>query len=259
MVYSLGVDITWTTNQLVAWNLRAARKLRGLSQREAAERLEPHMGVKWTPQTFSGVEVGSLKPDAVQEGRVRQFTADELMAFSLAFDLPLFWFFLPPDPQELAEFLGGDAEVTFKSSVAAKSLLNGRELLRSFLGEPELAVQGRLSKLFETLPEGALLEHDLRRAQVATAEVRGLVQREIPNLLDLAERLRVAAQLLVDASVRVGATEELKPAEKRALEWAAEQGLIDSIPESLDKEMSLKLGAESFTGPKDEHESRSER
>jgi hypothetical protein len=259
MVYSLGVDITWTTNQLVAWNLRAARKLRGLSQREAAERLEPHMGVKWTPQTFSGVEVGSLKPDAVQEGRVRQFTADELMAFSLAFDLPLFWFFLPPDPQEVAEFLGEDAEVTFKSSVTAASPLNSRELLRRFLGEPEPAVQGRLSKLFETLPEGALLEHDLRRAQVATAEVRGLVQRETPNLLDLAERLRVTAQLLVDASVRVGETEaKLSPAGKRALEWAREQGLTDDIPESLDEQVRFRLGGVSHA-PKGEREKQRKR
>lgn len=81
-----------TPNQVVALNLRRARVLRGWTQMQAAERLEPFLGQRWSKATFSAAERSFDHPE-----RIRQFTADEMTAFSAAFELPVPFFFLPPD------------------------------------------------------------------------------------------------------------------------------------------------------------------
>jgi transcriptional regulator with XRE-family HTH domain len=83
-----------TANQVVAYNLRVARIIRGWTQTEAAEKLAPHLGVTWSKASYSAAE------RSVEGGRVRNFSADDLVAFALGFDLPLTWFFLPPDPDD---------------------------------------------------------------------------------------------------------------------------------------------------------------
>jgi hypothetical protein len=80
-----------TPNQLVAFNLKLARNLRGWTQDEAAIRLEPLLGTRWSKAVFSAAE------RSVDGRRAREFTADEIVAFALAFRLPVAWFFLPPD------------------------------------------------------------------------------------------------------------------------------------------------------------------
>lgn len=82
-----------TGNQVVAHNLRMARLLRGWTQEEATERLEPHLGVRWSKASYSAAERSAERDD-----RIRNFTADELLAFSLAFELPVTWFLLPVPP-----------------------------------------------------------------------------------------------------------------------------------------------------------------
>jgi DNA-directed RNA polymerase specialized sigma24 family protein len=84
-----------TPNQLVAYNLARLRRERGLTQEQAAELLEPHLGVRWSKAAFSQVE------QSVLGKRHREFTADDLVAFARAFDVPLAWFFLPPDVGDL--------------------------------------------------------------------------------------------------------------------------------------------------------------
>lgn len=79
-----------TPNQVIAFNLAQARALRGWTQEEAAERLEPYLGTRWSKVTFSTAE------RSVIGKRVRNFDADEIAAFALAFDLPIAWFFTPP-------------------------------------------------------------------------------------------------------------------------------------------------------------------
>ena len=81
-----------TGNQVVAHNLRMARLLRGWTQEEAAEKLEPYLGVRWSKASYSAAERSQEK-----ESRIRNFSADELLAFSLAFKLPVTWFLLPPE------------------------------------------------------------------------------------------------------------------------------------------------------------------
>ena len=81
-----------STSQLVAYNLRRARVLRDCTQEQAAQRLEPYLGARWSSPTFSVAERWQPGPGQ----KVRQFDAAEVLAFAAAFDLPIGWFFLPP-------------------------------------------------------------------------------------------------------------------------------------------------------------------
>ncbi len=81
---------TWSPNQVVAHNLTRARLLRGWTQDQAAEALAPYLGSRLSLASFSAIE------RSIAGTRVKQFTADELVALSRAFDLPLGWWFTPP-------------------------------------------------------------------------------------------------------------------------------------------------------------------
>ena len=89
---SSGSPKAWTASQVVAHTLTRARRLRDLTQEEVALRLSAHTGTRWTQSTVAQAE-GSVTSD-----RVRQFTANELVALSRTFDLPVTWFLTPPDP-----------------------------------------------------------------------------------------------------------------------------------------------------------------
>jgi hypothetical protein len=80
---------------LVSWNLQRARGLRGWTQMEATQHLARY-GLEWSVASLSDAE-RAWSPD----GRMREFTASDLVAFSLAYDLPLAWWFLPAPPDEL--------------------------------------------------------------------------------------------------------------------------------------------------------------
>ena len=77
-------------NQVVAYNFRAARELRGWTQEDVAERLAPYMGQRPTQAAVSAIE------RAWESERRREFDAQELLVFSLVFDVPIVWFLLPP-------------------------------------------------------------------------------------------------------------------------------------------------------------------
>ncbi len=81
----------WSASQVVAHNLTRARRLRGVSQAEVAERLARFTGAKWTQVTVSQAE------RSVSGQRVRNFSANELVALARTFDLPMLYFFMPPD------------------------------------------------------------------------------------------------------------------------------------------------------------------
>ena len=85
-------------NEVVAYNFRRARELRGLTQDEAAVQLEPFLGVRLPQASVSALE-RSYGGD-----KRREFDAQEILAFACGFDLPLIWFFLPPadDTRRLA-------------------------------------------------------------------------------------------------------------------------------------------------------------
>jgi transcriptional regulator with XRE-family HTH domain len=71
--------------------LTRARELRGLTQAEIADRLSRYTGTPWSATTVAQAE------GSVSGNRVRQFTANELVALARTFDLPVLWFFVPPE------------------------------------------------------------------------------------------------------------------------------------------------------------------
>ncbi|MGH9116776.1 MAG: helix-turn-helix domain-containing protein [Acidimicrobiales bacterium] len=77
-------------NQVVAYNFRAARELRGWTQEDVADRLERYLGQRLTQAAVSAVE------RAWDGDRRREFDAHELLIFAMVFDLPIIWFLLPP-------------------------------------------------------------------------------------------------------------------------------------------------------------------
>jgi hypothetical protein len=86
---------------VVSWNLRKARELRGWTQAQATEQLDRY-GLRWSVASLSDAE-RAWTPD----GRIREFTASDLVTFSLAFELPLAWWFLPPPPDERGDITVG--------------------------------------------------------------------------------------------------------------------------------------------------------
>jgi transcriptional regulator with XRE-family HTH domain len=81
---------TWSPNQVVAHNLTRARLLRGWTQDQAADALAPYLGVRLSLASFSAIE------RSIAGARVKQFSADDLVALSRAFQLPLGWWLTPP-------------------------------------------------------------------------------------------------------------------------------------------------------------------
>ena len=77
-------------NQVVAYNVREARQLRGWTQEELADRLAPYLGQRLSQAGVSSIE------RAWDGERRREFDAHELLVFALVFDLPILWFLLPP-------------------------------------------------------------------------------------------------------------------------------------------------------------------
>lgn len=91
-------------NQVVAYNLRAAREMHGWSQTHLAERLEDAFGKRVTQSTVSSLE------RAWSGGRRREFDVHELAVFASVLDVPIMWFLLPP-PRHRAELEGIDRSV----------------------------------------------------------------------------------------------------------------------------------------------------
>lgn len=81
---------TYSPNQVVAYNVGRARALRGWTQAQAASELSNHLEKRLSRASYSAME------RSIGGGRVKQFSADELVALARTFRLPLLWFFLPP-------------------------------------------------------------------------------------------------------------------------------------------------------------------
>ena len=94
---------TYTPNQIVALNIARARAMRGWTQEQASAAVAPYLGTRLSNASFSSIE------RSIAGTRVKQFSADELIAFSRGFDLPIGWFFLPPPPEQDAGLHAADA------------------------------------------------------------------------------------------------------------------------------------------------------
>jgi transcriptional regulator with XRE-family HTH domain len=81
---------SWTPNQVVAGNLLRLRHRRGLTQADVARLLSSVAGKTWSEAMVAHAE------RSVTGNRVREFTADDLVTLSRAFDVPVLYFLTPP-------------------------------------------------------------------------------------------------------------------------------------------------------------------
>ena len=121
-----------TANQLVGYNMMRARKALGWDQEEAIERLAPYLGKRWSKNVYSAAE------RSYDGGRVRNFDADELLAMSLAFGVPVAYFFLPPQPKDRpagAVAVSGTQDVPWLELLVATGGIDGAPALMMRQGE----------------------------------------------------------------------------------------------------------------------------
>jgi transcriptional regulator with XRE-family HTH domain len=111
----------WTPNQLVARRITDARELRGWTQEQAAEELAPFLGMKWSPATFSIVE------RSIDGKRIRQFSADEIVALSRAFGVPVSFWFTPFPGDEHSSVRTPDAPDGASPQVMIEALIGSSE------------------------------------------------------------------------------------------------------------------------------------
>lgn len=183
-----------TPNQVVAHNLTRAREWKGWTQEQLADALEPHLGKRWSKASVSQAE------RSVAGKFIRQFTADEIVAFARAFDLPLGWFFLPPPPWtatgEPVKLSTPDAKHHGAALAHLVDLVFGDDHGQALL---ELRLQAFLQQLGR---QGPLSQKQHAVTQLVSAKVNALIAHQLDELGDWQTRLRSIANQLEDLQTR---------------------------------------------------------
>lgn len=201
-------DRSWNASQVVAHNFARARELRGLTQTEVAERLSKFTGSKWSQATVAQAE------GSVAGQRVRQFTANELVALARTFDLPVLFFFLPPDDGE-GRLVTDDAGAPLSweylvalvlghrenFGVLAERAANWEHALRTKVEVPpgdSLGADDRLGVLAGSRRRTPLLPEDVLAAAFHGLAARGMrgAPRRGDDVATFAETLRGLADAL---------------------------------------------------------------
>jgi transcriptional regulator with XRE-family HTH domain len=181
-----------TPNQVVGYNLTRAREQKGWTQDQAAEALEPYLGVRWSKASVSQAE------RSVAGGFVRNFTADEIVAFARAFELPLTWFFMPPPawvgPGMPTKLAVPDAPLG-EAVALLVDLVFGDEVHQAQL-------RLRLDAFLAELGPAGLTEAQSRIASLADQRVAALVRHAFAHLGQWRTSLRAIANQLEDLELR---------------------------------------------------------
>jgi hypothetical protein len=149
-------------NQVVAFNVAKARLLRGWTQEQAADVLAPYLGSRLSTASFSAIE------RSVDSDRVREFTADEILAFARGFELPIGWFFTPPSRMQI---------VGIRTPDTTDAGLDPQVMLDAVLGTPETLADWE--RILLTWPAGS--GHRVRFYDEGTIEHLG---RTVPDVHD---------------------------------------------------------------------------
>jgi hypothetical protein len=181
-----------TPNQVVAYNLARAREWQGWTQEQAADALAPHLGARWSKASFSAAE------RSVAGKHIRQFDADEVVAFARAFALPVAWFYLPPPPW---------ADGLPVKLVTPDAEHFGQELtllLDLVFGEPEhqAVMELRLGEFLDQLGTRALTEAQQQIANLAATRIAAIVRKSFGDLDQWQTSLRAIANHLEDLEER---------------------------------------------------------
>ena len=177
-----------TPNQIVAYNLAQARAWRDWTQEEAAEHLAPYLGTKWSKASFSAAE------RSVDGERVRNFSADEIVAFARGFGLPVGFFFLPP-PRSAA-----DAEIRLAAPEKPAWGIPTSELIDVVFGPPgEIGYMGmRVEEFFRQESLELQTEAQRRLSQHTELVVEAIVKRDLNRFSTWRTMLTNLAQQLED-------------------------------------------------------------
>lgn len=185
-----------TPNQIVAFRLQLARRMAELTQDEAAELLEPYLGTRWSKASFSAAE-----RSAVGGERVRRFSADEIVAFAMAFELPVTWFFLPPsmdlkgaptliETPDVPEDMTGHIPGYFLDVIFG-------------YGDGEEAVRQEIQEVLRHAPADWLSARQQQIARWTRTVTRAIVRESVEGLADWSENLRRLADRLEAAQEMV--------------------------------------------------------
>jgi transcriptional regulator with XRE-family HTH domain len=175
-----------TPNQVVAYNLMRARQLRGWTQDQAAAALEAYLGVRWSKASFSQAE------RSVGGKFVRQFDADEVVAFARGFELPITWFFLPPPAWD------GDRPARLKTPDAHRYGLTLAALVDLVFGTNTDGplFETRLSEFSASLGDERLTDAQQRIAGAAALRLAMLTRHQIGDIEQWEGWLRTVADRL---------------------------------------------------------------
>ena len=184
-----------TPNQVVAYNLARARAHRRWTQEEARQALAPYLGVEWSKANYSAAE---RSMDGV---RIRQFDADEIVAFARGFGVPIAWFFIPP-PRAAAD---GDIRLDVPDAKPGAGAPMG-ELIDLLYGNDETAAMLSLivESLVRTYGERGRTEAQRRIEKMANARKRAIVKESFRSLHTGTTALRAIANQLEDLAVQAG-------------------------------------------------------
>jgi hypothetical protein len=177
-----------TANQIVAYNLAQARMWKNWTQEEAAAELEPYLGVRWSKASFSSAE------RSVDGQRVRQFSADELVAFSRCFGVPVGFFFLPPPPGV------ADRPIRLASPENPEVGVRPSELVDVVLGAPgEIGLMSmRVDEFFRHTSPDLLTEAQRAMRSLAEASEEAIVAQSMEKFEFWKTSLTTLVQQLED-------------------------------------------------------------
>jgi hypothetical protein len=188
--------VVLTPNQIVAYNLAQARAWRDWTQEEAAEHLAPYLGTKWSKASFSAAE------RSVDGVRVRNFSADEIVAFARGFGLPVGFFFLPP-PRSAA-----DVEMRLADPGKPAWGVPTSELIDVVFGAPgEIGYMGmRVEEFFRQESTELQTEAQRRLTQYTDLVVEAIVKRDLSRFSTWRTMLTTLANQLEDWQQRARKT-----------------------------------------------------
>ena len=176
-----------TANQLVGYNLRRAREERGWTRQQAVEALAPYLGEQWKLPVLGKAE------RSAHGVVIRHFHADEIAAFSMAFDLPVTWFFLAPEDAQ-GEIASAGPRSRDTRSVRTKGA-SIQEWTMRLLGMPD-ALRQRLSKSRALVPDKVIQMYEQLFGQVVGAAIALFVSDPRREFQEQADKLRSMAGYL---------------------------------------------------------------
>jgi hypothetical protein len=177
-----------TPNQVVAFNLAQARQWRGWTQDQAK---------RWSKASVSQAE------RSIAGKFVRNFDADEIVAFARAFELPLGWFFMPPPPWSdhppaPVKLKTPDAEHLGTALALLVDLVFGDETNQALLAM-------RLDAWLQQRPP-QLTDAQARITSLVRLRIDSLARTTIDDLAQWQTALRAMANQLEDLETRARAT-----------------------------------------------------